>query len=646
MSVVIKGSSNVNLDFTTGGRITGDFSNATHANRVMFQSSTTNGNTVVGAIPNGTASAGQYAVYSAQDPTNASQGQFLIDSSAGLMSIRSSALGTGTYLPMTFYTGGSERVRIDTSGNVGIGTNSPAGIFSVTTGTNIGAMFTRNAGDNGTAASALNIGTPGGTDTRIGSSGALLFQVGAIGTSAGLQPERARIDTSGNVGIGTSSPATYSSRLVSVSQAGGAAQSLDAPSGTNTSINWYNNGTAKWATQVLPTGEFRWFDFTAAATRLLLDTSGNLGLGVTPSAWNSGVKAFDMSTVGCVAGDAFTTKSVTNAFYNQSGSWIYKTTAGAARFEVERGAFAWHTAPSGTAGNAITFTQAMTLDASGNLGIGTSSPGAKLEVSTGNAALDATSLVLNNTYNNYAAPYNGSTSIVAKGYSYQGFNQNTIGQIQFALDNAFDSGWASSIRLYTSNSRGTVTERMRLDSSGNLLVGTTSFTTGGIQKTIVSAGTASAGFQIQLSGNVGSYIYGYTSGTCGYRVETTSSYPNIQIVSGGTGGVSLSSGATSWASISDERLKTNLLPITDAVEKVCGLRTVTGRYMSDDVSISRAFLIAQDVQAVLPEAVTTIKQKDDDVEYLGLQYTETIPLLVAAIKELKAEFDAYKSTHP
>ncbi|MFN7318345.1 MAG: hypothetical protein ACK5S6_02435, partial [bacterium] len=63
MSVVIKGDSNVNLDFTTGGRITGDFSNATVANRVAFQTSTVNGGTAVSVVPNGTGTFSQFSAY-------------------------------------------------------------------------------------------------------------------------------------------------------------------------------------------------------------------------------------------------------------------------------------------------------------------------------------------------------------------------------------------------------------------------------------------------------------------------------------------------------------------------------------------------------------------------------------------------------
>jgi len=106
---------------------------------------------------------------------------------------------------------------------------------------------------------------------------------------------------------------------------------------------------------------------------------------------------------------------------------------------------------------------------------------------------------------------------------------------------------------------------------------------------------------------------------------------------GASGGVSLTSGATSWASASDERLKDIIEPITDAANKVSQLRAVIGKYKTDEEGTRRPFLIAQDVQAVLPEAVTEGRNsKDDETEYLQVAYTEVIPLLVAAIKEQQA----------
>jgi hypothetical protein len=101
-------------------------------------------------------------------------------------------------------------------------------------------------------------------------------------------------------------------------------------------------------------------------------------------------------------------------------------------------------------------------------------------------------------------------------------------------------------------------------------------------------------------------------------------------------------GATSWTAASDERLKDIIEPITDAATKVASLRSVIGKYKSDAEGTRRSFLIAQDVQLVLPEAISTHKNEGDDTDYLGVSYTDVIPLLVAAIKELKAEIDTLK----
>ena len=160
------------------------------------------------------------------------------------------------------------------------------------------------------------------------------------------------------------------------------------------------------------------------------------------------------------------------------------------------------------------------------------------------------------------------------------------------------------------------TERMRITSSGYLLVGTT---------------TADSFSLFSAQGSSTRWGFGpsITGGDL-FRVQNS-----------GTTGVYLTNGGTSWTANSDERMKEIIEPITDGLNKVASLRSIIGKYKSDEEGVRRSFLIAQDVQAVLPEAVN---MQDDEQGTLGVQYTDVIPLLVAAIKELKVEIDLLKGS--
>jgi len=261
MTTVIKGDSNINLDFSTGGRITGDFSNGTFANRVAFQTSTTNGATTVYAIPNGTSTTSGFIASTDPSVANGSEVRVVVNGTTATLT--SSARGSGTTLPMTFDVG-SERMRIDTSGNVGIGTSSPTSNLDVRGNMAVGptsekAVIRRGtvSGSNGISiqgnindtvsdtnpGASINVGGGPLTDTFEGN-----IQLTAYGNTAGgtrnniifsnrsgtnTVTERARIDSSGNLLVGTTS-ATGSGKTVINASSTNPALSLRTPSASGT----------------------------------------------------------------------------------------------------------------------------------------------------------------------------------------------------------------------------------------------------------------------------------------------------------------------------------------------------------------------------------------------------------------------------
>jgi hypothetical protein len=118
-----------------------------------------------------------------------------------------------------------------------------------------------------------------------------------------------------------------------------------------------------------------------------------------------------------------------------------------------------------------------------------------------------------------------------------------------------------------------------------------------------------------------------------YGASTTGS-SIFWVLNASNTGVSLTDGNTSWAAQSDERTKDIIEPIGDALNKINSLRAVIGKYKTDKEGARRSFLIAQDVQKVLPEVVDT---DTDEQGTLSIRYTEVIPLLVASIKELSSQ---------
>ena len=194
----------------TGRRITGDFSNATVASRTLFQDSTANTLTSVGVIPNGTATDSFVQVFNNSDPTNA--GVFSVQASSTVGALSMGRTGTGTFLPMMFAVGGSERVRIDTNGNVGFGVSDPAtyGNFAIYAGSGATTRQTIITANNNLYNGMLSFLRVGTTVWNVGvdQSDSNKFKIANSGSYSLSTGTSMTVDTSGNVGIATASPAS------------------------------------------------------------------------------------------------------------------------------------------------------------------------------------------------------------------------------------------------------------------------------------------------------------------------------------------------------------------------------------------------------------------------------------------------------
>jgi hypothetical protein len=250
---------------------------------------------------------------------------------------------------LSMLTAGTERVFIGATGNVGIGTSSPGAKLDVSANDTIMAYLRSSGGLSNNK--RLTFSTGGdrvvldAADNSTGAAAALVFATGGT--------ERMRLDSSGNLGIGTSSP---DSKLHVVSGASTTLAQLRI--GFNgTSVNYYDANTHY----------FR--DGSGPTDRMILNSSGNLGLGVTPSAWGGSFKALQVGDRSAIVSVSNSTILSSN-YFNDGTADKYMLSAAASIYQQIGGDHRWLIAPSGTAGNAISFTQALTLSAVGNLLLG------------------------------------------------------------------------------------------------------------------------------------------------------------------------------------------------------------------------------------------------------------------------------------
>jgi len=332
-------------------------------------------------------------------------------SNDGTVSIINSTYGSSGASPLVFKISDDEQMRLTSTG-LGIGTSSPGAKLDVAevNFANI-ARFSRNITGTNSIGSAVRVRTSTTGDMVDGFGTAIVF---AIEDNAAVQNDVASINA-----IRTGAD--------------------------NTGALTFSTTSAGSSTE-----------------KLRIDSSGNLGLGVTPSAWGSSWKALQVGggSLWANPSSASNTLHLTRNAYYDGTSYKYIATGTASNYDQDSGSHLWFTAPSGTAGNAISFTQAMTLDASGNLGLGMTSPVGRLTIQG-------------------AAGTNGINQGIGFLYS-NGTQYGAIG-----LNNS--SGWlqimgraAAGLTFHVNSDLQTTGEAMRIDSSGNLLVGTTSAGTGAI----------------------------------------------------------------------------------------------------------------------------------------------------------------------
>jgi hypothetical protein len=252
----------------------------------------------------------------------------------------------------------------------------------------------------------------------------------------------------------------------------------------------------------------------------------------------------------------------------------------------------------------------MTLDASGNLGVGTASPAVASGIGVVvNGGASAARFAMKNTATGNAAG--------------DGF------QLAVSDIDAYIEQRENGFMAFTTNN----TERARITAGGSLLVNRTSALTG---EKLASFSDNGENVAFDVRGNYANLtlFHGYTNGTTGTQV----SFLNYNGI--GVGSITSTSSATAYNTSSDRRLKENIVPADDAGSVIDSIQIVKHDWKVG--GHTRYGVIAQDLNEVAPEAVAV--GDDDDVEELkrpwGVDYSKLVPMLVKEIQSLRARVAA------
>ena len=430
---------------------------------------------------------------------------------------------------------------------------------------------------------------------------------------------------------------------------------------------------------------------TNNAERMRLDSSGNLGLGVTPSAWLSGLKAFDFGAVGGVVSGNNSSIVFGNAYINSAGATVYKTSKAALQYEQDNlnGTHRWYTAPSGTAGAPISFTQAMTLTQGGSLALGRTSTtdygAGTVTFSTDGAAGAFHDFYYNGTRTGLIAAESGSFVLdtatgkplvfkveaaerarITSGGNLlvgttvdSGVRLNVNGSATVLAGNTITLDAADGLTIrnlalvtdaralvlgslnngvsFLRNANGTPiaiyiadTERARITSGGDLLVGTSS---GQVASTVVAyrpvAATACVGAWNGATSGDNLFIDFYTEATATQR---------------GSIDYNRAGGLTRYNTTSDYRAKDIIGPVQDPGAAIDAFKVYEG--VMKGATQSRPMMVAHEAQAVAPFCVSGVKDEtntDGTPKYQQMDHASLVPLLIAELQSLRARVAALET---